>query len=63
MSVDADDVHCAMVNRPQPGSVDGSKCRQNGIVLGCSGDFVGRLSNGPQRDYYGFLWWLIGDTK
>ena len=33
------------------------------LMLGCSGDLVSLLSNGPYRAYYGLLWWLIGDTS
>ena len=32
-------------------------------LLGCSGDLVSLLSNGPCRAHYGLLWWLVGDTK
>ena len=33
------------------------------IVLGCSGDLVSRLCNGPHGACNGLLWWLVGDTK
>ena len=32
-------------------------------ILGCSGDLVSRLSNGPYWASYGLLLGLIGDTK
>ena len=33
---------------------------KRGYVLGCSGDLVNRLSNGPYRASYGLLWGLCG---
>ena len=33
------------------------------LILGCSGDLVSRLSNGPYRASNGLLWWLVADTK
>ena len=33
------------------------------ILLGCSGDLVSRLSNGPYGASYGLLRWLMRDTK
>ena len=32
-------------------------------LLGCSGDLVSRLSNGPYGASYGLIRGLIGDTK
>ena len=32
-------------------------------LLGCSGDLVSRLGNGPYGAYNGLLGWLVGDTK
>ena len=42
----------------------GTECplNQEGL-LGCSGDLVSRLSNGPYGASYGLLWGLIRDTK
>ena len=40
----------------------GSKLLINSL-LGCSGDLVSRLSNGPCRASYGLLLGLEGDTK
>ena len=31
--------------------------------LGCSGDLVSLLSNGPYKAYDGLFWWLVGDTS
>ena len=32
-------------------------------ILGCPGDLVSRIGNGPYGASYGLLWGLIGDTK
>ena len=33
------------------------------ILLGRSGDLVSQLSNRTYRAYYGYIWWLTGDTN
>ena len=39
-----------------------SNTAQGQDILGCVGDLVRLPRNGTYRAYYGFLWWLIGDS-